>query len=364
MKRRTAIKLTLAAGAIAATAPQRLLAVDYKKPVPEAKGLTSYLKNAQVQLRWNNQPLVAYRAHPSLKYPYFYPLNGLGSGTSVTTESALPYPHHRGLWLGCQPLNDGDYWGDNNLDAGQVRSDLLEMGEITEKSVEFLNNCKWVRKDNPSPWSDERKFKVTLLNEKVWVLDADIKITASEDVEIKKAKHSFFAIRAASDISPAYGGVLMNSEGGVGAEETLGKEAGWCGYHGKRAGNPDIVEGITVMTHPDNPWKSTWLTRDYGHLSPSPFYFLDKPWQLKKGNSIDLKYRVAVHVGTPEEADMDGIYKQWIYGDPVAPVSVHDIPKAGNIDMLVYPNPAGSHVNLAFAEPLAEKVHIQLFTHT
>ena len=42
-------------------------------------------------------------------------------------------------------------------------------------------------------------------------------------MRIKKAKHSFFAIRAASDISCTYGGVLANSEGGEGAEGTYGK---------------------------------------------------------------------------------------------------------------------------------------------
>jgi len=312
MKRRTAIKLTVAAGVVAATLPKKLIAKDYKKPVPEAAGLTSYLKDGQVQIRWNNMPLMAYRANPAVKYPYFYPLNGLASGTSLTTESALPYPHHRGLWLGCDPLNGGNYWADNGPDSGQIQSKKLELIEKQEKSIQILNDCKWVRKEARSPWSDERKFTVSILNDKIWLIDAEIKITASENIEIKKAKHSFFAIRAASDISPAYGGVLMNSEGGIGAEHTEGKQARWCGYHGTRAARPDVMEGITVMNHPDNPWKSTWLTRDYGHLSPSPFYYLDEPWKLGKGKSIDLKYRVALHVGTPEEANVEGIYKNWI----------------------------------------------------
>lgn len=310
--RRTAIKWSLATGLFAATGSQNVWSKDYKKPVPGSEGLTSYLKDGQVQLRWNNMPLTAYRAKASQKYPYFYPLNGLASGTSVTTESALPYPHHRGLWLGCEPLNGGDYWADNGPESGQVRSENLEIGNVTSNSTEFLNNCSWIRKDAPSPWSDERKFNIKVLNKHVWVIDAEIKLTANEDIEIKKAKHSFFAIRAASDISPAYGGVLMNSEGSVGAEETLGKEAKWCGYHGKRAGSGNIVEGIVMMTHPDNPWKSTWLTRDYGHLSPSPFYFLDEPWRLSKGKYVDLKYRVVIHVGTPKKADINGVYQQWV----------------------------------------------------
>src|SRR6188474_277017 len=72
-------------------------AVDFVKPVPEAAGLTAYLKDDSLQIRYDNLPLVAYRAQPSLKYPYFAPLNGPASGLSLTTESSLPYPHHRGL---------------------------------------------------------------------------------------------------------------------------------------------------------------------------------------------------------------------------------------------------------------------------
>jgi hypothetical protein len=317
MNRRNAIRWSLAAGFAAATGAQRLWAGDYTKPVPEAKGLTTYLKDAQVQLRWNNMPLTAYRAKRSQKYPYFYPLNGLASGTSLTAESALPYPHHRGLWLGCEPLNGGDYWADNGLESGQVKSEGLALGQTTRRSAEILDRCRWVRKDAPSPCSDERKFTITILNDRVWVVDAEITLTANEDIEIKKAKHSFFAIRAASDISCTYGGVLTNSEGGQGAEGTFGKEARWCGFHGKRAGRRSVVEGgvvegIAVMTHPDNPWKPIWFTREYGHLSPSPFYFLDQPWRLGKRKSIELKYRIAMHVGTQKEADLDGAYRQWI----------------------------------------------------
>ena len=119
-------------------------------------------------------------------------------------------------------------------------------------------------------------------------------------------------MRAAPDISAAYGGVLANSEGGIGAKGTYGKEARWCGYYGKRAARPDIVEGIAIMTHPDNPWRPVWFTRDYGHLSPSPFNFLKKPWKLQKGQSIELKYRVVLHAGDQKEAGLASLYEQWI----------------------------------------------------
>ncbi len=312
ISRRRVIQCSLAAGFATAMGRGPLWAIDYTEPVPEANGLTAYLKDAQVQLRWNNMPLGAYRANQSQKYPYFYPLNGLASGTSLITESALPYPHHRGLWLGCDPLNGGNYWADNGLESGQIRSEGLDLGRTTGESAEILDRCRWIRKDGPSPCSDERKFTVALLNERVWVVDADINLTAHEAITINKAKHTFFALRAASDISCTYGGMLTNSEGGQGAEGTYGKEAQWCGFHGKRAGCPDVVEGIAVMTHPNNPWKPIWFTREYGYVSPSPFNFLDAPWRLEKGESIELKYRVAIYVGTPMEADLHGVYQQWI----------------------------------------------------
>ena len=145
----------------------------------------------------------------------------------------------------------------------------------------------------------------------LWWMDADITVTAREDVTIKQAKHSFFALRVISQLSPLYGGVLANSEGGTGAEGTYGKPARWCGYHGKTYG--DVVEGLAVMDHPENPWAPCpWFTRDYGHFSPSPFAFLKQPWTLPKGKSIRIRYRVALHAGTPQQAGLDTLYKKWI----------------------------------------------------
>ncbi|MHC4682119.1 MAG: DUF6807 family protein [Planctomycetota bacterium] len=118
---------------------ERARAIEYTKPVPEAKGMTAYLNGGNVLVRLNNMPLTGYRAHECLKYPYFCPVNGPVSGMSLTSESALPYPHHRGLWLGCQPMNGGDYWGDNSLDNGQIRSVALRLGEATKSSAEILD---------------------------------------------------------------------------------------------------------------------------------------------------------------------------------------------------------------------------------
>ncbi|MDP7052457.1 MAG: hypothetical protein QF600_11065, partial [Verrucomicrobiota bacterium] len=77
---------TLAAGA-AALPWKKAHAIDYTKPVKKAEGLTAYANHGNLFIRWNNQPLVNYRAQKDLKYPYFHPVNGPLSGLPLTAET-------------------------------------------------------------------------------------------------------------------------------------------------------------------------------------------------------------------------------------------------------------------------------------
>jgi hypothetical protein len=282
--------------------------------VPEAAGLTAYLKDDSLQIRFDNLPLVAYRAQPSLKYPYFCPLNGPASGLSLTTESSLPYPHHRGLWLGCDPLNGGNYWADNGLESGQIRSTelTLEPLEPGANAVAFTQKCAWVR-EGSNPFNDERRYVVTRADDRMTIIDCAFTLTAREDVAIKGAKHSFFALRAASDISPAYGGSLVTSHGATDVAGSYGKPADWCGYYGKRRLRPDVVEGIVIMNHPANfGGDCPWFIRDYGHLSPSPFNFLEQPWTMSAGKTLDLRYRVVLFAGEPQSVGLNDAFRAWV----------------------------------------------------
>jgi len=318
LTRRNLLKGTLCAAAgwgIAHQSAQPISARDYTQPVPGSDKLTVYKNGGRVLFRWNNHPLAMYRAEPTQKYPYFAPLSGPVTGVSLTTESALPYPHHRGLWLGCEPLNGGDYWSDGPLEKGQIRSEGPKVVDnlTTPTSAVITDRCQWIRPSAPSPFTDQRRITISVPNDHIRLLDIEFKLHAMEDITIKRAKHSFFALRCAPDISPMYGGVLMNSEGGAGAAGTYGKPARWCGYHGRRAFRPEVIEGIAIMNHPQNPWQPCpWFTRDYGHLSPSPFNFRKQPWQMSKGETLELKYRVVLHTGTPAEADLNGLYEKWI----------------------------------------------------
>jgi hypothetical protein len=314
LKRRQFLRLSMAL----TTAPAVLLsrsqpALAQQQPPKEAEQLTHYQLGPQIWLRWDNAPLTSYRAHPKQKYPYFYPLTGPVSGLSLTSETALPWPHHRSLFFSCDRVNSGNYWQED-LDRGQIISTGPRVAESTKTSAVIVDQCEWTVPGRPVQMRDKRRFTITVSNPRLRLLDAEIEWIAVEDVTVQKTNHALYAIRAAIDISPWGGGTLVSSEGQVGEKNTFGKPARWCAFYGKRPqAKSEPVEGIALMDHPNNPWAPCpWFTRDYGNISPMPFNWIEEPWRLAAGKSVHLKYRVAMFAGDPEEAGIESLYRSWI----------------------------------------------------
>lgn len=277
----------------------------------EAKGLTVYQLGPQIWVRYNNRLLTCYRAHRSQKYPYFYPLAGPVSGLSLTDETTLPYPHHRSLFFGCDRVNGGNYWQED-FDRGQILSSGPQVVNSTPDTVEIVDACDWQKPGAPVVMRDKRKMTIHVPHERLRLLDWQIEWQAVEDVVIQKTNHSLFSMRAALEISPKGGGTLVNAAGDTGEKGTFGRQSAWCGFHGRRA--PGLaVEGIAIFDHPANPsGLAPWFTRDYGFASPTPMYFVERQWELAAGKSVTLRYRVVLHAGTPQEANLDALHRAWV----------------------------------------------------
>nr|ABX10626.1 hypothetical protein 3FN_1 [uncultured planctomycete 3FN] len=317
LSRRTFLKASALTTGIGRRRPEQTASEAAPKPVKGAEQLTAYQLGPHIWVRWNNELLTSYRAHPTQKYPYMYPLAGPLSGKPLTTETSLPYPHHRSLLFACDRVNGANYW-QGDLAAGQIVSTGPKLGTVSPASVEILDQSEWKQGAGPVVMKDERKIVVSVPTENLRTIDWTIQWTAVEDVTVVKTNHSLFAIRAARDITPWGGGTLINSNGESGEKATFGKVANWCGYHGLRQspdGSPSkdgSVEGIAVFDHPQNPWSPCpWFTRDYGFISPTPMNFLKTPWKLPAGKSVQLVYRVVLHAGTPEQAGLDDLHKAW-----------------------------------------------------
>ncbi len=287
-----------------------------------AEHCTAYVSACEDKMLWirrDNQMLAAYRCGQHQKYPYVYPLAGPKSMVSVTTETGMPWPHHRSMFFGLDRVNGGNYWQGRREDGQILSKNELKVEEATESKIVWTDGCVWKKPDQDPIMEDTRRYSIDWRCDDYYVVDFYVKWTPLVDVTVTRTNHGFFGVRVANDLAPAGGGVLINSNGQKGQAETEGKVAKWCAYYGKRYFNPAITEGVAVLCPPNiTPAEPTfenctWFTRDYGNISPMPFNYNPGPWLFKKGESREVTYRTVVFAGTTADVDLNGLWNE-IYG--------------------------------------------------
>jgi len=298
------------AQAPAAPAAQAPVAVPPATPHMSAQRLDD-----RILVRVGDRVFTTYRFGAGQKYPYFYPVNGPLSGASVTTESSLPWPHHRSLFFGCDKVNGGNYWQEGN-EEGQIVSRGPTIANAGPDHVEITDACDW-RKPGAAPvLTDRREITIEAPTAERRTIRFRIVLEPLTDVRIEKTNHSLFAARVTPELSAASGGTLLCSTGARGEKETAGQPATWCDVSGTRFG---LREGLAILESPRNRWyPSKWFTRDYGFLSPTPFNWLEDGVRLARGETLALEYEVIVHAGDAAEAGIAGLFSAWAAERPPA----------------------------------------------
>jgi hypothetical protein len=276
----------------------------------DSQQISANLEKDKVVVTIADKLFTCYKFAPSQKYPYFWPVNGPVSGQSVTTESSQPYPHHHSLFFGCDRVNGGNYWQEENK-YGQIISQGLKIIEAKGTRIVFVDVCFWQRPESKPIILDTRRIVITVPNENLRFIDFEINLQPLTDIQIQKTNHSLFSARVVPELSVNSGGTLINAEGKTGEKGTWGVASPWCDYAGSRNG---VTEGIAILQHPHNRWfPSKWFTRDYGFFSPTPMNWLedDQPFKLGKDEILTLRYRVVIHAGDAKTTDINGLFKQY-----------------------------------------------------
>ena len=279
-----------------------------------AAKITAVKVGSKINVTINGKYFTSYIFSEDEKYPFFYPVNGPSSGGSVTSMRNGEYPHHSSLFFGCDLVNGGNYWQEG-LERGRIISVNAEIKKQGGDTLIITDECIWSRPGALSPVKDTRRFVITAPSETIIQMDVEIKMEMLMDVHIKKTNHSLFSARMAADLSVTNGGTMINAEGIKSEKETFGKSSAWIDFYGKRGKS---VEGLAIMQHPSNPWyPSPWFTRDYGFISPTPMYWPQngKETFMKKGTTLNLRYRVLVHAGSHIDADISGEFEKYKNGN-------------------------------------------------
>jgi len=263
----------------------------------------------KIEIRIDGDLFTNYILSEDEKYPFFFPVNG-PSKASVTSMRNANYPHHSSLFFGCDRVNGGNYWQEG-LARGQIvplRADIVETGG---EKVVIENENIWKRPGAMAPIKDFRLITVTAISPDMYQIDFNVTMEMLLDVTIEKTNHSLFSGRMDPDLAVTNGGTMVNAEGETSENGTFGKHSAWMDYHGQRMGK---TEGMAILQHPANKWfPAPWFTRDYGFFSPTPMYWPEneKATDLKKGDKIELRYRVLVHTGDHNEADIASQFEKY-----------------------------------------------------
>jgi len=279
------------------------------------QNITAKLEKNHIAVTVGGELFTCYKFEASLKYPYFWPVNGPASGTSVTTETSEPYPHHHSLFFGCDRVNGGNYWQEAN-ERGQIVSQGPKLIKASGRRVVFTDTCLWQSAtggDKEPVIRDLRRVTITAPNKDLRFIDFQISLKPLTDVRILKTNHSLFSARVVPELSVKSGGTLINAQGKTTEKDTFGVASPWCDYFGTRDPPGRITEGIAILQHPDNRWfPSKWFTRDYGFFSPTPMYWLkDDHLDLPEGQTLTLRYRVVVHTGDAASAGIQKIFRRY-----------------------------------------------------
>jgi len=271
--------------------------------------LAAELTSNSIEVRVGAKLFTAYRFDPTQKYPYCWPVCGPLSNRSLTTESSEPYPHHHSLFFGCDRVNGWNFWQEAN-ERGQIVSRRPRITANGPDRIVVEDVCDWRAPGQPPVFEDRRRIVFQAPSPSLRFIDFHIRLVPVVDVKIEKTNHSLFSVRVEPHLGSKLSGKIVNAEGLSGEKATFGKKSAWCDCYGDNGWG---TEGIAIFDHPANRWFPTsWFTRDYGFFSPTPMNWLgDEGLRLKKGEPLELHYRVVVHAGPPWQADLAGLFAGW-----------------------------------------------------
>lgn len=294
--------------------------------------------DGRIDVEIDGRPFTSFYFGPDQPKPYLHPLRA-PDGTIVTRRYPMEkvagenrdHPHHRGLWFSHGDVNGLDFWSNELTQEPRDKKGRIRLRHVKQtaagdgKRGTISAAFEWNTPSGELLLTEEREmvFYAGLQNR---VIDFDLKLTAAkQSVRLGDTKEGTFAVRVATELEEdreeATGvprtGRIVSATGNIGEIQAWGKRAPWVDY----SGTIDSKKlGIAIFDHPGNPRHPThWHVRSYGLFAANIFgehdFYEDESRDasitLDPGKALRFRYRVVIHPGDTETAEIGKLYENY-----------------------------------------------------
>jgi hypothetical protein len=297
---RALVRLSLAA--LLAFAPVLSLAADDAVHLEKSKGA--------IEITIGGEKFATFH-YEGFEKPFMEDLRAPGGivvTRSLEKEAITDHPHHKGLWASVDEVNANRHW----MEAQQIKTESVEILKGDGDPAQFRVSNVWLDDQHKPLLKEETTISVS--SDRVVSYDMNLSPAGDEPITFGDTKEGFFAIRLRDELREKGGtGKIVNANGAHGEGEAWGKTSPWVDYSGTVDGKP---VGVAIFDHPSNFRPSRYHVRAYGLFAINPFgessYTYGKndarPFTLKKGDSLRLRYAAYIHAGDAASADVAGRY--------------------------------------------------------
>ena len=330
------------------------LALALLAVAPPAAGPAGFAAgDTTVSVRFGDAPRLVWHAavtpgrgdYTPLPKPFVFPLYAPG-GVNVLDYAPADHPHHKGLWIAVDEVENPDRPGIDATENGPFKH-WVEDGLIATEAydpaavgpppaaagapprtdaVRWRFENDWLRPGTNSgdPESAVLREETTVTAYADGLTTFDITLRPAEDIGtpvntvIHDTKEGFLGLRVAPWMTEKSGnGRIENSEGNVGEADSWGIQAHWCDYSATAPGTGETV-GLALFDHPGNVREARYHVRGYGLMAVSPF----GPHAYTKGeqpedpvtipaDGLRLRYAVYVHAGDANTGGVAAAYQRY-----------------------------------------------------
>ncbi len=272
-------------------------------PKPKPAGIADGVYQTEKSLACARDGRTLWRLNvdPKEGKPYMHPLR-LPNGDVITDLRPADHVWHRALWFSWKHINGLNYWEENKttgLSQGRTSLKTVDTNVADDGAATVRMQLEYHPPDEPALLAEERRIAISAPDaDGCYRIDWTATFTAGEK-ELKLDRtpvrgerggrghggYAGFSARLAPSLRSA---VFANSDGATTQEQTHGKPARWMDLSGENG-------GIAIFDHPQNPrHPAPWyVAQKMPYFSPA--FLFREPMTLAPGQTITLRYRVAVH---------------------------------------------------------------------